>query len=353
MAKKMILTAGLMLAIAGAPAVAQNNGNGTLEASASAQASQSGLPSVDELAEMTVKSIGGRENLENVKTLHTVMTMSIQGIDITIDSKWSREGGRITQSQTPLGPDTRGTDGTTTWMKMGAGNYTLIDGAQAEQLHDQASLHIEMLNPKKLSERMDGSEVVAREEFNGRMCYKVRFDSDESEGLRFVYFDANDGLPMGMAETEQTPMGEQSAQFTLGDWKTINGVKFFHTMTIKAAQLPNGSAEMKVTTLEVNTLDKDTFELPAEVKELVANAGNPAESDAGGNEVAAGDEIKLEDLPEAYRDRTKMMLEQMKLAGPDGIAAALQQYEQVMPNLPEGNDKLTLQYIVQELKKVK
>ncbi|UYV11316.1 MAG: hypothetical protein NCW75_08360 [Phycisphaera sp.] len=346
------VTAGLMLALAGAPVFAQNN-NGNSETKPATQASQEGLPSVDKLAEMTVEAVGGRENIEKVKTLHTVMSMSVQGMAITVESKWSRDGGRFTKSGSPFSNEMRGTDGTTAWMKVGQGSYMLIDGAQAEQLHDQASLHIEMLNPKKLSDRMESSEVVAREEFNGRMCYKVRFDSEDTEGERHVFFDASNGMPMGMSETEQTPMGKQSAKFTLGDWKTIDGVKFFHTMTIETPQLPDGSAEMKLTTLEVNTLDKDTFALPAEVKELVANADKPAEEDTGGNEVASGDEIKLEDLPEAYRERTKMMLEQVKQAGKESIEVALQQYEQVLPNIPEGNDKLTLQYIIQELKKVK
>lgn len=346
------ITAGLMLAVAGAPALAQNNGGSSLEAAASAQASQDGLPSVEKLAEMVVKAIGGRDNIDRVKTLRTVMSMNVSGMAITMENKWGRDGGRWSKSSFASGET--GTDGTTAWMKAADGSYILIGDAQAQELNGQASMHMMMLDPEELKKNMQSMEVVGREEFDGRMCYKLRFQPKNSEDHSFIFFDASDGMPRGMMETQPGLSGEpQTSKIMLGDWKTIEGVKFFHSMKVESPGIPGGSAEMKVTTLEVNKLDKDTFALPAEVKELVANADKPAESDAGENEVATGEEIQLEDLPEAYRERTKMMLEQMKQAGAEGIAAALQQYEQVMPSIPEGNDKLTLQYIIQELKKVK
>lgn len=346
------ITASLMLAVAGAPALAQNNGSSSLEAAASVQASQNGLPSVEKLAEMAVKAIGGRENINKVKTMHTVMGMNVSGMAITMENKWARDGGRWSKSSFAIGE--KGTDGTTAWMKAADGSYALLGPDQAEELNGQASMHMLMLDPEELQKNVKSMEVVGREEFDGRMCYKLRFQPKNSETHNFIFFDASDGMPRGMMETQPGLSGEpQTSKIMLGDWKTIEGVKFFHSMKVESPGIPGGSAEMKVTTLEVNKLDEDAFALPAEVKELVANADQPAESDTGGNEVASGDEIKLEDLPENLRDQTQKTIEGVKQAGAQAIKVALEQYEQAMPYVPEGDNKLTLQYMIQELKKVK
>jgi|GEM_PF-1687067 len=344
------ITAGLMLAIAGAPALAQNSGNSAESTMAAAPANQEGLPSVEELTEMVVKAIGGRENIDNVKTLHTVLTMSVGGMNITMDNKWSREGGRLTKSETPFGNTEMGSDGTTAWSRMPDGSYLILSDDQIEQLDGQASMHMSMVDPKELKKNMETMEVVGREEFNGRAALKVRFEPKASEDHGFMFFDASDGMPLGMRQTDATPMGEQTTTMTLGDWKTIQGVKFFHTMKVEAPGMPGGSAEMKVTTLEVNKLDEDVFALPAEVKELAANAGSSNEE---GNEGGDADAITLEDLPEAYRDRAKATIDQMSMGGKQAINRSLPQLESALSSLPEGDDKLTLQYIIQELKKVK
>jgi outer membrane lipoprotein-sorting protein len=357
MSMKMMLKAGLVLALAGAPALSQNNNNGNSDQPAQPTVQAQGdLPSVDEVSERAVEAIGGREAMDKVKTLHTVMTMTVMGSTITMDNKWSREGGRFTANESPFGNSEMGTDGQTAWMKMPPDRYVLMDEAQAEQLDGQASMHINMLDPKVVRRNMDSMEVVGREEFAGQMAHKLRFEPKDSEGHGFMYFDVRDGRPLGLMQTEDTPMGEQTTTITLGDWKTVEGIQFFHTMKIESPAMPGGSVEMKVTKLEVNSLEDSAFALPEKVKELAAAAAEeeaeqPAEGDAGNG--AATEEIKLEDLPETYRERAKTMVDQMKAGGKEAATRTIQQLEGMMDSMPEGDDKLTMQYVIQELKKVK
>ncbi len=353
MSKNTIVISGLMLTIAAAPALAQNgttpqDTKPTMQGNQ--QETQDGLPSVEKLGEMAVKSIGGREALDKVKTLHTIMTMTVMGSTITMDAKWARDGGRLTSTKSPFGDSEMGTDGETAWMMMPGDRYIIIDDAQAEQLDGQASMHMNMLDPKEIGKNMDTMEVVGREEFKGRMCYKLRFEPKETEGHGFMFFDASDGRPIGMRQTEQSPMGEQTTTITLSDWKPVEGVEFFHTMKIESPAMPGGSVDMIVTTLVVNKVDADAFALPEQVKELAANADKPEEDDA---ENAGGTEISLDDLPEAYRERAKQMVEQMKAGGTQAVNATLPQLENMMSTLPDGDDKKTLAYVIQELKKVK
>ncbi len=347
--KSKLLAAGLVLALAGIPAIAQNSGGNSQETKPAA--GQADLPSIERLTEMTVEAVGGRENIEKIKTLHTVMTMSVGGMNITMDNKWSRSGGRMAKSETPFGNSEMGSDGTTAWTKLPDGSYVILEGDQASQLDSQASMHMGMIDPKELKKNMETMEVTGREEFDGRMAYKVKFQPKASQGSGFMYFDVNNGMPLGMKQTESTPMGEQTTTMTLADWKTVEGVKFFHTMKVTAPGMPGGgSADMKVTTLEVNKLDESAFALPAQVKEMAAGSGG---SEDQGTEEAAGDDIKLEDLPEASRDQIKQTIASIKQGGAQAIEAALQQYERALPQIPEGDMKLQLQYMIQELKKAK
>lgn len=350
MRTRTTLLMALALTTTSLPVLAQNSGDSNKSTTTAATENQEGLLSVEELTDMVAKAVGGRENIDKVKTLHTVMKMSLGGMDMTMNNKWSREGGRLAKSETPFGNTEMGSDGTTAWSKLPDGSYVLLSDDQVEQLDGQASMHIGMIDLKEFKKQMGTLEVVGREEFNGRAAYKLRFEPKAAEGHGFMFFDASDGMPLGIRHTEATPMGEQTTTMTLGDWKTIEGVKYFHTMKVEIPGMPGGATEMKVTTLEVNKLDEDEFALPAEVKELVASEGNSIRGDNEGGDV---DEIALEDLPEAYRDRAKTAIEEMKTNGKQAIDRSLPQLESALSSLPEGDDKLTLQYIIQELKKVK
>ena len=340
--------------LAGSATLAQNSGGGAPAMGQAEPATpQQADASVDEIMTKAIEAIGGAEAMGEIKTLHTVMGMEMMGTAITMENKWSRTGGRWAKTDSPMGTTVMGSDGQTAWMKMPAGNYSLITGPQAEQLDSQASIHMMMLDPTQIKDDMAVLESLGSEEFDGRVANVIRFEPEESQGEGFMYFDANTGRILGLKQTEQTPMGQQTTTMTFGDWRKVEGVDFFHLLKIQNPSMPGGTMDMAVTTLKVNSLDESAFELPAEVKALVeeaeAEADEPAMGDADDTEAA--DEIKLEDLPEAYRDRASQTVSQIKAGGEQAIARSLQQFEELLPSLPEGDDKLTLQYIVQELRK--
>lgn len=357
---KSMLTASLALTIAGSTAFAQNsNGNTQQEtrpAEPAMQQAQPGMPSFDEVAEKAVEFVGGREAIDKIDSLHSVFAMEFMGMEITIDSKWHREGGRLVQTQTPQGDSDMGTNGKTSWMAIpgptGEQRYMIVDGPQAEQIDSQASLHMNILDPRLVRKNMKSLEVVGQEEFAERMAYKVRFEPNEEEGHGFFFFDVSSGQPLGL----QQSVGQEMSTITLSEWKTVDGVKFFHKMVMKSPSAPGDEVVMNVQKMEVNKVEDDAFELPEQVKELVANAeeeeeaDNPGDAD-GGNANGNSSEITLEDLPEMYRDRVKTTIQQVKSGGQEKIDRDLPQFEQMLESMPEGDDKLALQYIIQELKK--
>ncbi len=338
---------------AGAPALAQNDGNSNGQ-TAPAVPQDSNLPSIDKIFADAVESVGGREKIDEIKTLHTVMTMSVMGSEITTVNKWSRDGGRFNSSTSPFGDSEMGSDGKVAWMKMDTDRYVLMEEVQAKQLDGQASMHMNLLDPNRMREEMESLEVVGQEQFGEKTGYKIRFEPKDDQGGGFIYFDVRDGRPLGMTQTSDTPMGKQTTTITLSDWKTIEGVQFFHKMTIASPAMPGGSVEMNVSKLEVNALADDAFELPEQVKELAANedAEEGNGNDDGGS-ADASNEIKLEDLAEAHQERAKLMVQQMQANGKAAVDRMLPRLEQTLATMAEGDDKLTMQYVIQELKKTK
>ncbi|MCW5756593.1 MAG: hypothetical protein KIT54_05085 [Phycisphaeraceae bacterium] len=349
MSKISKLAAGLAILLVALSAFAQNNNAPTENRP---QAGQQGLPTIDEVMDKATRAVGGRENLDNIKTLRSLMAMEVMGAKISIESLWSRKGGRYSKTESDFGNIEMGSDGKNAWMVMPGAGYSLLQGDEANQVDGQASIIMGMLDPKVSRERMDRIEVVGREEFKGRQCIKVYFEPKDSEGHGHMFYDEADGLPKGVRQTENSPMGQQTSTIELSDWKTIEGVLFFHQLRIESPSMPGGALQMKITEIEINKVQESAFELPQAVKALVEDAAKKkaANEDEGNN--GGAPEIKFEDLPEELRNQTRTMLDQLKSQGKSRIDMMLPAFEQQLASMAEGSEKQVLKYVIQELRKV-
>jgi len=327
-----------LLVSASTPALAQN--------SPAPSAQSQDLPSAEKIAQRVVEAVGGQEALNKIRTLRVVMSMEAMGTEMTIETSWSRQGGRLSSTIMPGATMRMGTDGEVAWMTNPMdGSYALLPDTQREQLDDQASLHMAMLNPTKMAEdELSVFETVGQEQFAGRESYKCRYEDKEGAGSGFMYYDADTGMPLGFTQTQQSPMGQQTSTLTFGDWKEVAGVSFFHSLTIESAQMGGQAAQMKVTKLEANTLKPEHFEPPAEVKELLAQQDERPE---GGQ-----DEVALEDLTPEFQQQAKQMLANIRNAGSERIQQTLDQIEQGLGMVPEGDQKNLMRYLAQELRKI-
>lgn len=305
--KLQAMTVGLAM-LAATNALAQNSNNSP--AGNQPAASKEGLPSIDEVMDKATKAVGGREALDKIKTIRSVMTMNVMGSQATIENKWSREGGRYSNTKSDFGNFELGSNGKTAWRNMPGFGYQVLEGEEANQVDGQASIIMGILDPKIAKERMDRIEVVGREEFKGRACVKVYFEPKDGEGHGHMYFDEADGLPKGVQQVDITPMGQQISTIELREWKTIEGIQFFHALRVESEAMPEGALEMKITTIELNKVQESDFELPRQVKELVDKKVEKNDENADAAPDGNSDEIALDDLPEAYRDRIKTMVDQ-------------------------------------------
>jgi hypothetical protein len=127
---------------------------------------------------------------------------------------------------------------------------------------------------------------------------------------------------------------------TVSDWKAVKGVRFFRLATIEMEDATiEGGGELRITGLEVNTVEPERFALPEEVVAL-KNAAP-----------AADEEIRLEDLSaEQQAQASAMIAEGTRSPGTDEISAMIQGMEGSLNLMPPDQQRM-FRYVVQELRR--
>ena len=302
-------------------------------------------PTADQIMAASVKALGGREAIFKIKSLRTVMTMSAQGAEMQLESFWSRDGGRMSKTVLPQGEVLMASDGKVGWMKSPAG-YVLLDEKQTEDLNNQAGLFMNMLDPQKaLAERKGTAENAGKETFADKECWRVhikRGDGKESD----IFYDVATSMPVGGLSVEKKGEVEIKSKMSLGDWQDEQGVKFFHVMKIETTGAQTTAIEMKVTKVEINTLDAATFAMPEEVKKL-ADARPAATAPAA----AAVPVITFESMNAEQQKIAKQALDGMLQSGDvEKMKLMVKQLEPMLGMIP-ANERLPMQYAIQEVKK--
>ncbi|MGD9790950.1 MAG: hypothetical protein AB7Q00_10810 [Phycisphaerales bacterium] len=309
-----------------------------------------GMPSLDSIFDDAAKALGGKSAIEKVKTLHAKGTMSFAEMKVEMEHWWSKDGGRMSKTTLPgMGDMTSGSDGKVYWTKSVMG-YDLVSKDDAENQGALIGMHMMLLDPRRFAkDQIKTMAVVGKEQFREAECYKVKQTKGGQD--TFIYYNVKTGMPMGF---ESPANGMQPRMtMTIDEWKTIEGVKFFHLLRMQGTdsgpELPDGMratpsmGEVKFDTIEVNTVKDDVFALPDEVKALAKDAA------AGGG---AGGEIALSDLSEEQQKQATEMVENLKKSGVDGTKGALPSLERAAKMMPDSTpQKKMFQYVVQELQK--
>jgi hypothetical protein len=236
------------------------------------------LPAAADVIAAAIDAMGGKEAIAKIESTRVKMLMVTPMGDLNMDM-YSAKPAKflVKQSMAGMGETTVGSDGTTGWMHNPMmGGHRLLEPDQAEQMETQANIFSLVLN---LEEQYPTIETVDRVQFGGEEANKLRL-VDKNLDERFALFSVKDKLMLGVEMTEDGPMGEQKVALSLGEWKQFDAVKLFTRLSFDQMGMP---MEMNLTEVEFNKVEPSTFDLPAEVQELVkardaapASAPSPA-----------------------------------------------------------------------------
>jgi zinc protease len=199
-----------------------------------------------------IKAIGGRENLEKVKDKTTVMSGSIQGMNIKmtiyqkVPNKIKQELDAGVIKQETYYDGEKG-------IVLSGGNTVDITGEALETMKYQAMMHpiyiIDSLNVK--------TKLLGVEKVNGKDAYKIEVTLPNGKNWT-EYFDPDTGYKIKDSQDITVPQGTFTKVNEYSDFRNVDGV--IYPFKLKQTTGPQ-SLEMTVSSIKVNTgIPDSTFE---------------------------------------------------------------------------------------------
>ncbi len=165
------------------------------------------------------KAIGGKDKLDNVKSLMTVANGKVQGIDVVLTAKSSFPNKNATVL-TGMGQ---------TFMK------NVFDGEKGylEQQGRRLDFNEKQLEEAKAKKMPFEDEIYKSgkldriESVDGSNAYVIKYNDLE------VFYDIKTGYKVKTIRTIKTPRGDQQVPTTFSDYREVNGIKFPYKTSVK------------------------------------------------------------------------------------------------------------------------
>lgn len=223
------------------------------------------LPAPRQIIDKYIAAIGGRDAL--VKRSSSVMRgtfeMPAAGIRGEVLGSTAKPNRMVMSINFPgIGEMRSGFDGTTGWSIDPTSGPRILEGTELAQAQIQADFLAALHDEKNYT----SMETVELADFDGRKAYTLRLVRAGTD-TTFEYFDAETGLMLGVKATRDTQMGPMTATTVMSNYKDFGGIQLPTTTTVKTM---GQEVIMSVTSLEWDTVDPSVFDLPPEIKVLVA-----------------------------------------------------------------------------------
>lgn len=240
-----------------------------------ASAPAENLPDAKALHEKYLQAVGGRAALEKTTTRVIKGKLDIPAAGasgtMTMVTK-APNSAKVTQELKGLSKSERGTNGTIAWEVSDAGPR-LIEGDELAEFLRTADTQNELNIEKHYAVK-----TVAKEQVNGSDAFKVEMTATKDKAVVHQFYDAKSGLLVKRTEKAKSPMGEVDVATTFEDYTKYGDV---HVPKTTRQKVMNFEVVITVTEAQFpDTLPADTFDPPAEIKELLAAKKDEKPKDA-------------------------------------------------------------------------
>lgn len=237
------------------------------QAQTASKTAKAKLPTGEAIMDKFIEATGGAVAHKKIKS--TVIkgkfeaAMGMSG-DLTVYA--AAPNLRLAEIDLPgIGKMLDGCNGAIAWSFNAMTGPAIKEGKQAQEAMDEATFDEHDWRKKYSGVKAEGLETVEGEE-----CYKVVLTT-KAGNPRTHYFSKKTGLLVRIDLTQETEMGEISAQIHSTDYRDVGGVK----MPFKLVNTFAGQAmTMTYTEIKVNVdIPRSTFEPPPEVLALLDPEG--------------------------------------------------------------------------------
>lgn len=227
---------------------------------------QNDLPSAEKVIANYIKQTGGRDRYKAIKNIKIKGEMSVPaaGIKGQVDIIYvAPDKFHFKADMGGLGLQERGSNGKVIWESSTVQGARLIEGDEAEQMIQEITM-ASILSPESYYKSM---KTVGKEDVKGDECYVLELTRKNGD-VDKDFYSVKTGLKVKSIKKVESPLGKLAVEsFESNYKKSKNGITTAWTSEQKIG--PN-SIFVKMSSVEFNAdLGKKSFELPAEVKELV------------------------------------------------------------------------------------
>lgn len=180
------------------------------------------LPTIDQVLDKYVESVGGRAALEKVTSLSGRGTILIEGPNITGTIELFQKPDKSLQvvDLAGIGLTREGFDGTVGWTEDPQNGIQLKSGVELADAKRGAVMPREL----KMKQLYPKLTVTGREPVDGRPAIVVDAVPAEGTPARF-YFDEASGAFVRQVGNRMTPQGPIEVDTIYGDLRAVDGVK--------------------------------------------------------------------------------------------------------------------------------
>ncbi|HTQ79561.1 MAG TPA: hypothetical protein VMM92_06170 [Thermoanaerobaculia bacterium] len=229
----------------------------------------------DEIIEKNIQAKGGREKLKAVQTLRMTGKMEVgPGVQAPVTIEMKRPDKSriefIVQGMTGV----QAVDGNSGWMVMPFMGKTEPEAMAADDLKDikeQADFEGPLFDYKTKGNQV---ELLGKVDVEGTPAWKLKVTQKDGD-ITYFYLDADAYLEI-RTEGKRTKRGQElDLETTSGDYKTVDGLVFPFSITVKPKGAPAGQT-LTITKIEVNpSVDDSRFAMPKKAAEKKEGAPKP------------------------------------------------------------------------------
>jgi hypothetical protein len=181
------------------------------------------LPTLDQILDKYVASVGGRAAIEKITTVTARGTIEIPAMTLTGTVELLQKAPDKVLTRTDIagmGVQREGFDGTNAWSEDGQMGLRDRTGAEFAEAKRTAMFPREL----KLKAMYPKMTVKSREKLATGEAYLIEGASAEGTPIR-MYFDTESGLLVRQIVQRQSPQGPLELNVTFEDFRVVDGVK--------------------------------------------------------------------------------------------------------------------------------
>ena len=221
------------------------------------QKANANLPTVDQVLDKYLASVGGAKALQNIRTRVQKGTIEAMGMKSPIEVYSEAPDKRVSVSHFNGGSSVTAFNGEVGWLSIPGGVHRMTTAER-----ESASVDAQMYFATRVRDTYTEFHVRPGEEINERATYLVTAAATPGHPQIRMYFDQETGLLLRLIRYTETALGKNPAQVDYADYKDTDGVKIPYQWTLAR---PNGAFTIHIDHVEQNVpIDQKLFEAPGE-----------------------------------------------------------------------------------------